>query len=764
MLTRHSGIILYIVIVLMFSGNSYAQDASDWESFTSLFSVNDVAVLDGFIYGGCTNGMFRYDIEEREYTLYYSGHNLDKSSLLTIAAADSVLYLGFERDGLVRFDPETDEFTDILFPEYVNQTDRQKTITLNDIIVYDEQTLIVAHDNGIDLLNIETEEIRTFSKLSARIRQDTPVRRVYVFDEKIWACTTEGLAWADIDDPNLESENAWESVGFGTGVSAIIPRVADGDTVFLVGTTGNGIKQYDPDTRTAEDTSITEGTITDFVQMSDNIYATVKDDTRNKAGYYRLAGNMWFPRYKYTDLNAAVVSDNYIYIAAAYDGLLCITSSGYWTIPAMNLPKAAIVRNIDITDDGVIWTATADRDEAHTFLQKYHDGQWVYYDAAEGDGIPSENTTAVLSSSHGPVWASTWGDGVYVIYDSGTADKEDDLFLEVDQEREIIIEYNEGSHYYVCPELTEDADGNIWIAGLNKGAYVVKGELPLADYQFQNFGVNDGEFAMHVTPDVDGWVWLGMLETGIYGVFVGDDPFDKDDDVVVHLDTSDGILGDSGEAIHPDLNGDVWVGSEGGLNLIEKASDYILDVSDVSALLGEDGIAVQCIEVDPNNIKWIGTTKGLVKVNANNEYVTTYTTENSPILSNVVYSLKYDEANDVLLIGTDAGLSCFTVVKQSAADETSSFHMYPNPFEIWGYDSKAVFTNLKSDKPVRIYTFNGELVTEIEPGNSGSESNSEAVWNGRNFKDEFVSTGVYFFTGVDNNGEDFREKMVVIRR
>ena len=58
--------------------------------------------------------------------------------------------------------------------------------------------------------------------------------------------------------------------------------------------------------------------------------------------------------------------------------------------------------------------------------------------------------------------------------------------------------------------------------------------------------------------------------------------------------------------------------------------------------------------------------------------------------------------------------------------------------------------------------FNGELVNEII-SDEGNES-STVVWNGNNFKGEFVGSGVYFFTGTDSNGHVFREKMVVIRR
>ena len=180
-------------------------------------------------------------------------------------------------------------------------------------------------------------------------------------------------------------------------------------------------------------------------------------------------------------------------------------------------------------------------------------------------------------------------------------------------------------------------------------------------------------------------------------------------------------------------------------------------------LLGEDTIEVICIEVDRFDNKWIGTSDGLIKLSPRNKFVQVYNTSNSGLFSNSILSLKYDN-NDMLWVGTDSGLNKFYVIRADSDESDGQFHVYPNPFEIWGYNSRAVFNNLKPANPVRIYNFTGDLVNELISGEGDAHGASTVEWNGCNFKNEFVGSGVYFFTGIDKNGHGFREKMVVIRR
>ena len=115
-------------------------------------------------------------------------------------------------------------------------------------------------------------------------------------------------------------------------------------------------------------------------------------------------------------------------------------------------------------------------------------------------------------------------------------------------------------------------------------------------------------------------------------------------------------------------------------------------------------------------------------------------------------------------MGTDIGLNKYDLSTGQASKDSLYIHVYPNPFEIWGYNSRAVFNNLKQDSKIRIYSFTRNLINEFTAYESSSNGEYQVEWNGKNFEGNFVGSGIYFFTGVDKNGKEFKEKMVVVRR
>ena len=120
--------------------------------------------------------------------------------------------------------------------------------------------------------------------------------------------------------------------------------------------------------------------------------------------------------------------------------------------------------------------------------------------------------------------------------------------------------------------------------------------------------------------------------------------------------------------------------------------------------------------------------------------------------------------DDILWVSTSVGLNKFTVFSEKITESVEDIHVYPNPYEIWGYDFNAVFTNLKPGSEIRIYTFSGVLVNELTVGNNAEDGIATVIWNGKNFEGKYVGSGVYFFTGINAKGQEFKDKLVVVRR
>ena len=473
----------------------------------------------------------------------------------------------------------------------------------------------------------------------------------------------------------------------------------------------------------------------------------------------------------YRNVRAVVgnISNENLWVGTLNQGLQYYTPppDKYQPVPPVSGPRNSKFNNIEISDNGVLWISTGDRDQnTDALFLRFDEGVWTEY--SEDDGVLMHTVDAV-TDNNGNIWLANWGKGLFLLQDDGTSDKENDVVVQIDPEKEF-LKPTLGPNYFVFSDLTKDKHGNIWIANhqvteTTSGPVVVDG-YPITQrqtYSPREDGLATAE-VYHMDADDEGWLWLATASDGLMALYVGDDPFDKSDTYVKNLTLTDGLHGMVITAVGHDMDGDIWVGTRGGLNRIKKLTGKRLKVEDVNALIGK-GVEITCIEIDDSNNKWIGTLEvGLFKLDSNNDLAAHYTPDNSGIFSKTISSLNYDNANDILWIGTDTGLNKFYVLGVEEEEKDTDIHLYPNPFEIWGTDSIATFPNLKQQSPVRIYDFGGGLVNELTAGESGDGVGASAVWNGWNFKMETVASGVYFFTGTDLNGFPFKDKMVVIRR
>ncbi|MFC1511972.1 two-component regulator propeller domain-containing protein [Candidatus Latescibacterota bacterium] len=762
--------ILSVLMYILIAGTAVRADQyPGWEGYPSLYELTDTALLDGQVYAASPRGLVQYDPGDGTYTFYYNNQGLREKSLRALETTDRYLYIGLEQDGLMRFDPENDGFEQILFPEYVNRDDITKSIAINDIVALSDTILYVAHDRGIDRLNLITEELRTYSRLSADFQNQMPVRRIALFNGKIWACTAEGLAWGRVDDPNLESFAAWESFSFGTGpdagVNAILPYIdATGDTTMYVGTSATGIVAFNPATHDTVYTTVNDADVRDLATGLGTCLAATRDK-----GLFMKRGDVWVNDVTVPSLNVLVPGrDDDVWVATQHEGLKRYTVEGYQSFPDMNLPAQPTVRSITRGADGTVWAATAYRDfDGGSDVLRFRNDMWSALDTNGVVKLPLTNAMHV--DSEGTLWGVCWGSYVYTLDDRGTDDPTDDIVAPVDPSREFIKPYADIESFVVCPDIAEDVDGNIWLAGYDRGGYVIEGALPISEYRHQQFTFEESgvqHTIMTVQTDPDGWVWFGTNETGLIGLYAGPDPFDRTDDVRKYIAggvAAGELLGSRVYAVSVDADGDVWVGTNGGLNRIEKLPGNSLTVYDERRLLGYQELEVLSIEIDTNNTKWIGTSAGVFRINSQNERVASYTMENSGLISDTIYSLMYDAPHDRLWVGTDSGFNVFDVFG-GGSDVGAVAYVYPNPFEIWGTDSRATFAGLSQSAPLRIYTFNGELAAELSPDAGDTGGGYQTMWDGRNVRGEMVGTGIFFYTGVDKQGREFRHKIAVIRR
>lgn len=208
-----------------------------------------------------------------------------------------------------------------------------------------------------------------------------------------------------------------------------------------------------------------------------------------------------------------------------------------------------------------------------------------------------------------------------------------------------------------------------------------------------------------------------------------------------------------------DHNGRVWIGHDGGVIEITNPagfnrSDFHINRIKVPRNDGTsladyllDGMRVTCIAVDASNRKWLGTNiSGLYLVNENgSEVLAHFTTENSDIPSDCVYSVACDDNSNRVYVGTDVGLAVYAADAAPPAADYSEVYAYPNPVRP-DYTGLITVTGLMDNSLVKIADAAGNVFY------SGRSEGGMITWDGCNSSGQRVRTGVYFVYASQSDG------------
>lgn len=230
---------------------------------------------------------------------------------------------------------------------------------------------------------------------------------------------------------------------------------------------------------------------------------------------------------------------------------------------------------------------------------------------------------------------------------------------------------------------------------------------------------------------------------------------DPSDDVsVTHSNIIDQDGGSFGAlyytALAEDMNGQVWVGSTEGLFVIPNPQDAASENMRVrrpvvprndGTNFGDyllDGANISNIVVDPTNRKWVSTfDAGVYLVNADGtKVISHFTKDNSPLVSDVVYTVACDPNSNRVYFGTDAGVMSYDSDASPAQPDYSDVYVYPNPVRP-EYNGWITIAGLMDDSLVKIADMSGNVVFQ------GRSSGGTFIWDGCNSAGERVRTGVY---------------------
>ncbi|MGA1978450.1 MAG: two-component regulator propeller domain-containing protein [Bacteroidales bacterium] len=468
-----------------------------------------------------------------------------------------------------------------------------------------------------------------------------------------------------------------------------------------------------------------------------------------------------------TDIAQAIEQNGDIWIADINAGLVHGKSMSDFS--ALTLPGPASNNAINlISHDGITIICGGGIDAAWNNLWRplqisiNTDNDWK---AIISSTISDPMRAVFDPSDDNHFFVSTWGGGLLEYRNNGLVNQ----YTDANSPMQTIIA---GKPYVRICGLAMDASGNLWITQTEVTGSI-KILKPDGTWIVNPLTINADDIGdIIITKTGQKWI---VLPRG-NGLCVFDDNktpgnFNDDKFKKMLVTDTDGDVISNVYSIAEDLDGNIWVGTDKGPLIYYNPENvfsgnllaYRIKVprNDGTGLadymLGTETIT--SIAVDGANRKWLGTmssgayllssdgTKQLKNLNA----------QNSPIFSNSIVSVSFDNKTGNVWFATSAGIISYRGDATSGQDKFTKVYSFPNPVKR-DFTGNVTITGLIKDTDVRITDVSGNLVYKT------ISAGGEASWDLTTYNGRRVATGVYIvFCASSDGSQSCVTKILVIR-
>jgi ligand-binding sensor domain-containing protein len=330
------------------------------------------------------------------------------------------------------------------------------------------------------------------------------------------------------------------------------------------------------------------------------------------------------------------------------------------------------------------------------------------------------------------------------------------------------VSYGDSLRSRVISDLDVDAGGNVVFSEYLWGMGVRSPQGKFMHYSKADQGCIKSTCMTAVGPGPDGSYMLGNYfvsteepcEAEVVRLDLGSDFGDKGDDTCEKWTPYDNYpQGIATYAFALDPYGIEWVGSDGGLGAYDftchdpgRRAWYRTNVR-----IG----AVWDVKVDSEGNKWVASDQGLYVLKGFGlewdqfKEIEVFNSTNSPLEDASVKAVAFD-ADGAVWIGT-AGGGIYRYAPQRVEPKPKSWvDAYPNPYLPFkdGCGKGIGFSGALPGTTIKIYTVSGDLVKEVDAGET---------WDASNRNGDQVVSGVYIYVGRAQDGADFKGRLVVVR-
>lgn len=480
------------------------------------------------------------------------------------------------------------------------------------------------------------------------------------------------------------------------------------------------------------------------------------DLTFASSGYYpNYFGDIARPTSALVDSDGMTwISDKKFGLVKGYGG----ANIGYY-FP--NGPNSEKVLNMSV-EKSELWVAPG------TYATYFVDGLYklkedTWYNvknsnsAANMNGIYDYMNVLVDPNDKSHVYATTWGQGVLELRDGNPVALHDTLNSTIGG----IEGY--GSYRPIWTYgMAFDEGNNLWVVNPGRDNSLSVRNTS-GTWTSINLAPAVGRLQMeHIVIDKNDQKWI-VIQNGGGGILVYKGNTNATAVLNVNarkLNTAAGNGGLPSNLVYclaKDNDDEIWVGTDKGVAVF-YSPENVFNGSNFDAqqiLLEQDGHVqilletenVQAIAVDDANRKWIGTAKSGVFLMSEDgtKQIHHFDETNSPLFSNNVKSITIDRATGIVYFGTSKGIISYRGTSIEPFEGFEDVYAFPNPVH-HGYDGPIAIRGLMSNTTLKITDISGTLVYETK------SEGGQAIWNGKNFKDERVATGVYMVFCTSEDG------------
>ena len=153
----------------------------------------------------------------------------------------------------------------------------------------------------------------------------------------------------------------------------------------------------------------------------------------------------------------------------------------------------------------------------------------------------------------------------------------------------------------------------------------------------------------------------------------------------------------------------------------------------------------------------MGTERGVWLFSPSGEaLIHNFTTDNSPLLSNVILDIEVNHESGEVFFATDRGLVSFRSDATESDFQFQGIKIFPNPVTP-EFNGTVGISGLATDAIVKITDISGKLVWQSQ-ANGGTAS-----WNVRDLHGKRPSTGMYLvFSATEDGSESVVGKIAIV--